>query len=1162
MTRNRLPIINLGLLALLVFLPFFLAAEVEEARSNTLLSGCEIDYPPFCFVHSDGRADGFSVELLQQSLSKMGREVNFSTGTWHEVRSMLASGEIEVLPLVGRTPEREEIFDFSVPYLTMYGAIIVREDNAEISEINDLRGKTVAVMKDDNAEEFLRRSDRGLKIITTPTFLDALQMLSKVECDAVVIQKLVGLRLLEESGLKNLKVVNRPIIEFRQDFCFAVKKGDSRTLALVNEGLALAIADGTYRHLHAKWFASLEMPSNRRIIIGGDHYYPPFEYLDEKGRPAGYSVDITRAVAKAAGFDVDIRLGYWPDVIRDLELGKIDVIQGMLYSTERDLKFDFSQPHTVSEHIIAYRKGTPNPPQNLAELAGKSFVVQDGDIMHDILSKKQLNGNMIIAETMEEALLAVSKGQYDCAVTPRLTALFVTQKHAIDNIEFSSQSVHTTEYCFAVANGNKALLAKFAEGLKTIEASGEYRQIQAKWLSIHEDQSGRQAILRHIVTLTIPLLIILLAVFGWSWTLRRQVSIKTRELQQSEAQFRSLVEGAPAGIFVQTDDRFAYLNTEACRLFGATNPLKLVGLPVLDLIHQSSHDSFKRYTATLLNEQKLLPTVEMYFLRIDGSEVPVDVTAVPINYHEKNSVLVFAHNITGRKASESELERLTAAIEQVGETILITDTTGVIQYVSPAVEGITGYSRAELLGKSTSIFKSGQHDDQFYKGLWRTISSGSTWSGRMVNKCKDGSFITEDATISPVFASNKIINYVAVKHDVTEHLRLSEQLQQAQKMEAIGQLAGGIAHDYNNMLGVILGYTEIALDTIDSDDSNLREYLSEIHKATLRSASITSQLLAFARKQTIAPKLLEINDTIVSMLKMLRRLIGENVELVWMPAPDELTVKMDPVQINQILANLCVNSRDAISGAGKIVIETDQFVFDEEYCSEHPGSKIGEYVLLSVSDNGRGMDKATCEKIFEPFFTTKEVGQGTGLGLATVFGIVKQNDGFINVYSEPGSGSIFKIYLPLYEGNAVARPAKNAPEQSSRSKGETILVVEDDQAILRLASKMLTRFGYKVICTSSTSEAISLVESGQKIDLLLTDVVMPQMNGRELQERLQKTCPKLRSLFMSGYTANVIAQHGILKDGINFIAKPFSNADLVQTVRQVLDQDNSNISTT
>lgn len=402
----------------------------------------------------------------------------------------------------------------------------------------------------------------------------------------------------------------------------------------------------------------------------------------------------------------------------------------------------------------------------------------------------------------------------------------------------------------------------------------------------------------------------------------------------------------------------------------------------------------------------------------------------------------------------------------------------------------------------------------------------------------------------------------SIVHDISERKRvvreqekLREQLTQAQKMESIGQLAGGVAHDYNNMLSVIIGYSELALEQVARNDS-IHDNLVEILNAAHRSTDITRQLLAFARKQTISPVVLDLNETIESMLKMLRRLIGEDIELAWLPAGDLWAVKMDPSQVDQILANLCVNSRDAIAGVGKITIETDNITFNEVYCVEHFGFVPGDYALLVVSDDGSGMDKETLDHIFEPFFTTKGTGMGTGLGLATVYGIVKQNNGLINVYSELGKGTTFRIYLPRYVGKTEIKSEDRAAA-IPRGDGERVLLVEDEQAIRRMGKSMLKNLGYQVLEASTPSEAIHLAEEhAGDIHLLLTDVVMPEMNGRDLANKLHALYPNIKILFMSGYTSNVIAHRGVLDDGVNFIPKPFSQKDLAVKVHKVLGQDN------
>ncbi len=406
----------------------------------------------------------------------------------------------------------------------------------------------------------------------------------------------------------------------------------------------------------------------------------------------------------------------------------------------------------------------------------------------------------------------------------------------------------------------------------------------------------------------------------------------------------------------------------------------------------------------------------------------------------------------------------------------------------------------------------------------------------------------------PVGLRGLVVDVTNQKHAEETRRKLELQLLEAQKMESVGRLAGGVAHDFNNMLGVILGNAELALAGIPPDDP-LHEDLEQILDAARRSTDITRQLLAFARRQTIDPKEIDLNETVEYILKMLRRIIGEDIDLSWQPGPGRMPVFMDPSQLDQLLANLCVNARDAIDGVGKLTIETDNITFDRAYCDDHAGFVPGDFVLLAVSDDGHGMDKDTLDNVFEPFFTTKEVGKGTGLGLSTVYGIVKQNDGFINVYSEPGKGTTFRIYLPRHEGEAGLIEAQGVAETPT-SRGETVLIVEDDFSILKLAQRILENLGYTVLAASTPGRAEALAEEhAGHIHLLITDVVMPEMNGRDLAESLKAHYPTLKVLFMSGYTSNVIAHRGVLDSGVNFIQKPFSTRDLAVKVREALNRD-------
>jgi len=384
-----------------------------------------------------------------------------------------------------------------------------------------------------------------------------------------------------------------------------------------------------------------------------------------------------------------------------------------------------------------------------------------------------------------------------------------------------------------------------------------------------------------------------------------------------------------------------------------------------------------------------------------------------------------------------------------------------------------------------------------------------------------------------------------------ERIRLEAQVHEAQKMESIGRLAGGVAHDFNNMLSIILGYGETVLDRLDASDP-LRRDVREILDAGKRSAALTRQLLAYARKQVITPRVLDLNDTIEDMLKMLRRLIGEDIDLVWLAGHGLWPVKMDPTQVDQVLANLLVNARDAIAGVGQVTIRTQNLVLDAEHCANHAGAVPGDFVMLAVTDDGCGMDREVLDHLFEPFFTTKEVGKGTGMGLPTVYGIVKQNNGLIDVKSEPGRGTTVAIYLPGI-GQKAEEWREAADGEAPRGRGEIVLLVEDEAALLGMLRTMLEGFGYRVLTAGTPEEAIGLAaEPSGEIQLLLTDVVMPQMDGQTLASRLRETRPDLRCLFMSGYTADIIAKRGVVEKNVHFIQKPFTLNELAREVREAL----------
>ncbi len=521
--------------------------------------------------------------------------------------------------------------------------------------------------------------------------------------------------------------------------------------------------------------------------------------------------------------------------------------------------------------------------------------------------------------------------------------------------------------------------------------------------------------------------------------------------------------------------------------------------------------------------------------------------------------LAFAlHAIRTERARRESEAALATIFDSVRDGVLLADaTTRRFLRSNSAICGMLGYSKEEIRGLGVRDIHPPEHQEHVFAEFDRQLRGDNALSVDIPVQRKDGSVFLADIHSSVVELGERQC-VLGVFRDITERKQAEEernelqaQLDQAQKMESIGRLAGGVAHDFNNMLSVILGHVELVLERI-SPEQPLFDDLTEIQSAARRSADLTRQLLAFARKQTVSPRVLDLDSTVEGMLKMLRRLIGEDLDLAWIPGRNLWPVRVDPSQIDQILANLCVNARDAITGPGKVTIETSNVKLDEAYCAGHPGYVPGSYVLLAVSDDGCGMDKETLARVFEPFFTTKEVGRGTGLGLATVYGIVKQNNGFINVYSEPGHGTTFRMYLPRHTGTGAGQQPEVAEEPVGRGQ-EVILLVEDEAALLRMGTSMLERQGYTVLAASTPGEALRLASAHPgEVELLMTDVVMPEMDGRELASQIRSLYPQIKVLFMSGYMANTLAHRRILEEGEHFVGKPFTMSELWAKVRKAL----------
>ena len=652
---------------------------------------------------------------------------------------------------------------------------------------------------------------------------------------------------------------------------------------------------------------------------------------------------------------------------------------------------------------------------------------------------------------------------------------------------------------------------------------------------------------------------------------RRELSERQQaeqKLRENEEKYRRLIETTGTGyVILDEQGRVIDANQEYAQLTGRQKLEEVIGHNVLEwtVPHDIERNAEEVRKCV---DRGFVRHLEIEYLTPSGQIVPVEINASVLRASGTLRILSLCRDIAERQKAQDlarASENLISSIVRAAPTGIGVVSNRILLAVNDQICRMIGYNREELIGRSARVLYPTDADFE-YVGTekYRQISEHGAGTVETRWQSKDGRIIDILMSSAPVNPADHAAGVTFTALDISERKKaeaekdaLQFQLLQAQKMESVGRLAGGVAHDFNNMLAAILGQAELAMMQCTPSEP-IHSNLKAIQNAAQRSTDLVRQLLAFARKQTVTPRVLDLNDTVAGMLKMLRRLIGEDIDLVWMPGPDLWPVKMDPSQIDQLLANLCVNARDAIVGVGKVTIETENTTFDEAYCAIHPGFACGQYVLLAVSDDGCGMSPEVLAQLFEPFFTTKEVGKGTGLGLATVYGIVKQNEGFANVYSEPGKGTTLKIYLPRFAGEALS-PTTESTAETPQGRGETVLLVEDEAAILNVGRVMLERMGYTVLTAPTPGEALRLVQArAEEIQLLISDVVMPEMNGRELAKLISDLKPGLKCLFISGYTADVIAHRGVLDQGVAFLQKPFSMKDLAFKVRQALDREREN----
>ncbi|MDD4017218.1 MAG: PAS domain S-box protein [Kiritimatiellae bacterium] len=1199
-----------SLFLLLVTAPGFPCAAHSQnpAGRAPLVVVIDDNYPPYIFRESGGKLCGILPDQWALWEQKTGVRVDLQAMDWAEAQRLIRENRADVIDTFFFTEERAKLFAFTPSYAQIKVPVYVHKTLGGIGDIPSLKGFTVGVKSGDAVMSHL--TQRGIDTLREYPSYEAIILAAKNhEIKVFTVDQPAAVFFLCKHGLVN---------EFRESFVLytgtfhrAVHKHRPGLLNLVQGGFD-RISRSEYRAIDRKWMGSPVLLKGilqnwGLWIFGG---LSAFLTLVMGNVLLGRIVRAKTAELRAALATVRQSLAARQETERALRES-----QELL-----SLFIRHSPIHAFIKHVTATESRVLTASENFQQMIGVPGSEMQGKTMEELFPPE------FAAKTSADDWAVVSKGEVLKADEELNGRYYSTTKFPLvqggktllAGYTVDITELKRTEHALVRALERYNLLAKHnriitwaidTHGLytdlsnETITVTGYHpKELKGKshFYELHPEK-GREEFKAKVFGALAkgePLQDLIHPVMtesgGTAWF--SSSGIPTRDdqgnivgywgtstditdhkhaedsVRESERRYRMLTETMKDVVWIidVETQRFIYVSPAVEKLRGFTVAEVMAGTLTNSLVPEQTEKvmaMFRQHAAEFRRGEitsNTFFTLELRQPRKDGGTI---VTEALCRYwtNERTGRLELhgtTRDITDRKRAEAERERLTRAIEQSTDTILITDAFGTIVYVNPEFTKATGYTREEALGQNARILKSGMHDKEFYRQLWETLKNGKNWEGKIVNKHKNGTAFIEQVSISPVRDDvGNIVNFVAVKRDITQQYRaeeektaLQEQLMHAQKLESVGRLAVGVAHDFNNMLQTILGYTEIALDQVPPEQP-LHNDLMEIKKAAQHSTNLTRQLQAFAHKQIVAPKAINLNEAVQNMSAMLRRLIGETIRLEWKPGQDLGTVMIDPGQIDQVVVNLCINARDAIGSSGCIVIATGNVQLSPAEAHLFGDIAPGPYVQLSIQDNGCGMPPGVRNQVFEPFFTTKPVGQGTGLGLSIVYGIIRQNNGTIRVDSEPGKGSVFKIYLPRYFGAPVANEPPEDAGAPACSSHANILLVDDENSILHTTQRILESLGHKVFATTSPKNALQLFEEhSDQIDLLITDVIMPGMNGPEMVRQMLKQCAKLKYMFISGHTANLLAEQGLDETTSTCIRKPFSRKTLAQKVQEAMTQ--------
>jgi len=1243
--------------------------------------GAETAYPPFSYLDEQGNITGFSIDLAKSVLEKMKISYRIDRGTWPKVKGDLERNLIDMLPLVGRTPEREPYFDFSFPYLKMHGTVFVQEDSPLPSGLGDFSTGKIALMEGDNADEYVSARMPDSVIVRTKNFEQALILLSQKKVDAVVIQRLLGLELIKKLKLDNIKAAPDDLPGFTQSFCLAVNEGNKDLLAALNEGLSLVIADGTFDNLQFEWFSPLGSyrSSPHKILIGGDYDYPPYEFLDKNGKPAGFNVDLTMAIARYMDLNVEIVLAPWTETYNKLLSGEIDMVQGLFYSPERDRIMDFSQAHASVNHV-ALTRDDDSLIDSFSALDGKTILVLKDDITHEMLIRKGYEDRLIPVDSLSSILIKLANGEGDCAIVARSPAGYWMEKFNISNLRMGTFSFISPQYNYGALEETSEYLNPFREGLSLLKSNGEYRQIYARWFDTEEKTKLNYSLI------LIPPVFILLLVILFIVHFKQIKKIKKRKSIDDEYQLCFITEQMESllwilslkGEILKTNksfqrvfrNRIVAIEGERINEGPWSDFFSIIPFDHYDLINTKKMASSveHRYmdgkgnirwaysemtvhkneetginfiigistdlTKVKETEEKLKNSEEKFSIAVREAPAPImiqsesgqilsvnrmwtDLTGYSIediptrkdwfekaygnkedmpseypqfieslsspffysgefpitcadgkkrfwNFHSvpigKNPSgekihMTIAFDVTERKKQVQHLVELEKAIEQSPLSIVITDYDGKILFTNSKTSEVSGYSREELLGQHSRIFKSGLTDKKVYQDLWETIKDNRNWSGKIHNRTKTGELYWEQVTISPITTDKgRIETFIASKENISELMEkeskntlLEKQLKQKSQLDVIGQIAGSIAHDYNNMLNGIINSVHLLKSGRARDEGRSESYLDIITQAAERAIELSKKLMAFSHKDEILFEKINLHFLIAETTSRIREDMEGNINLTVDLSARHFKVPGNSSEIHSCLVNICTNALQAMPEGGDLIIRTRNNRIDENCKINSFPVEKGEYFVMEVEDRGCGIALENLDRIFEPFFSNWPNKKGSGLGLAAVYGTMLRHNGYIEVKSEPKRGTVVGLSFKVQEERDMEtiRGNKMIQEKSVQEKAGSILVVDDEKMNRVVLPDLLATMGYKTMVASDGFEALDIfVENKEEIDLIILDFMMPGMNGTETFFKLREIDPDVRIIIASGYSYNadieIMRENGLA----GILNKPYRAADL------------------